>query len=325
MGNKQLIAEKIAKTDDDTLLYEEFKQYIANKKMQAGETSSSGSYSQRGISPLREKEFTIPESKVSLKYNYWDYIDAFHKAFLYENPTKKHTWLIKVCGNVYNSPLPNWFIQWWTIYGTSGKILPEKFKTLYGEWINISPKISDFISLDQYSEEIASMFFFIEFSIPWVWKWTPEVGYTQQNIPCLRRATHSRFWDRLIKVDPDTKEIHGKNILDEIQQKIELYKRMKDTGEVKTHSPFHQLTTMLKLPKDVIPKEDLIKSYMEELKKELIKNLLPEDKTDISMTGSSNEDCLAGESQDPDMDEFAEDNIDHMVPEIEDAARKAIK
>ncbi|KAI5658243.1 hypothetical protein M9H77_27036 [Catharanthus roseus] len=100
---------------------------------------------------------------------------------------------------------------------------------------------------------------------------------------------------------------------------------MKDTGEVKSHSPFHQLTTMLKLQKDIIPKEDLIKSYVEELKKELIKNLFPEDKTDISMTGSSNEDCLAGESQDPDMDEFSEDNIDHMVQEIEDAARKAVK
>ncbi|KAI5648329.1 hypothetical protein M9H77_34334 [Catharanthus roseus] len=82
--------------------------------------------------------------------------------------------------------------------------------------------------------------------------------------------------------------------------------------------------------KDVIPKADLIKSYMKELKKELIKNLLSEDKTDISIASSSNdEDCLAGESQDPveDMDEdnLNEDAIDHMVQEMEDAAKKAIK
>ncbi|KAI5658242.1 hypothetical protein M9H77_27035 [Catharanthus roseus] len=100
--------------------------------------------------------------------------------------------------------------------------------------------------------------------------------------------------------------------------------KKKQAGETSSSGSYSQLTTMLKLQKDVIPKEDLIKSYMEELKKELIKNLFPEDKTDISMTGSSNEDCLAGESQDPDMDEFSEDNIDHMVQEIEDAARKAI-
>ncbi|KAI5675236.1 hypothetical protein M9H77_06186 [Catharanthus roseus] len=101
--------------------------------------------------------------------------------------------------------------------------------------------------------------------------------------------------------------------------------KKKQAGETSSSGSYSQLTTMLKLQKDVIPKEDLIKSYMEELKKELIRNLLPEDKTDISMTGSSNEDCLAGESQDPDMDKFSEDNIDHMVQEIEDAARKAIK
>ncbi|KAI5671407.1 hypothetical protein M9H77_11771 [Catharanthus roseus] len=187
----------------------------------------------------------------------------------------------------------------------------------------------DYICLDLDTEDIASMIFFIEFSIPWVWKWTPEVGYTQQNFPCLRRATHSRFWDRLIKLDPDTKANHGKNILDEIQQKIVLYKQKKDTGDVKLTSPFRQLTSMLKLQKDVIPKEDLIKSYMQELKKELIKNLLPADKTDISMAGSSNEDCLAGESQDPDdnmlEDDLDEDDIDHMVNELEDAARQAIK
>ncbi|KAI5678692.1 hypothetical protein M9H77_09642 [Catharanthus roseus] len=42
MGNKQLIAENLTNKEDDVLLYEEFKQYLANKKKQAGETSSSG-------------------------------------------------------------------------------------------------------------------------------------------------------------------------------------------------------------------------------------------------------------------------------------------
>ncbi|KAI5681362.1 hypothetical protein M9H77_02589 [Catharanthus roseus] len=283
------------------------------------------SVEQWGLSPLKEKEFIIPESKLSFKYNYWDYIDAFHKAFLNENPNRKHAWLIKVCGNVYNNPLPNWFLQWWTIYGTSGKILPDKFKPLYGEWINISSKIADYISSEQYSEEIASMLFFIEFSIPWVWKWTPEVGYTHQNIPCLKRATHSRFWDRLIKIDLETKEIYGKNILDEIQQKNDSYKRMKDKGEIKSTSPFHHISTKLKMQKEVITKEDLIRSYMEELKKDLVKNLITDNKTDVSMTGSFNEDCLAGESQDPDMEDFSEADIDQMAKEIEAEARKEIK
>ncbi|KAI5657962.1 hypothetical protein M9H77_26755 [Catharanthus roseus] len=123
--------------------------------------------------------------------------------------------------------------------------------------------------------------------------------------------------EKIAKIDDDAL------LYEEFKQYIA--NKKKQAGETSSSGSYSQLTTMLKLQKDVIPKEDLIKSCMEELKKELIKNLLPEDKTDISMTGSSNEDCLTGESQDPDMDEFSEDNIDHMVQEIEDAARKEIK
>ncbi|KAI5668584.1 hypothetical protein M9H77_18437 [Catharanthus roseus] len=100
---------------------------------------------------------------------------------------------------------------------------------------------------------------------------------------------------------------------------------MKEKGEIKSTSPFHHIATRLKLQKEVIPKEDLIRAYMAELKKELVQNLLSDDKTDISMAGSSNEDCRAGESQNPDMDEFSETDIDQMVKDIEDATREKLK
>ncbi|KAI5673441.1 hypothetical protein M9H77_13805 [Catharanthus roseus] len=168
------------------------------------------------------------------------------------------------------------------------------------------------------------MIFFIEFSIPWVWKWTPEVGHTQQNIPCLKRITHSRFWDRLIKINPETNQIYGQNILDEIHNKNDTYYTMKEKGEIKEMSHFHHIATKLKLQKEVITKEDLIRSYMEELKKDLVKNLIEDNKSDVSMTGSSNEDCLAGESQDPNMEDISEEDIDQMARDIEAQARKEI-
>ncbi|KAI5655483.1 hypothetical protein M9H77_32670 [Catharanthus roseus] len=100
---------------------------------------------------------------------------------------------------------------------------------------------------------------------------------------------------------------------------------MKEKGEMKSTSPFHHIATKLKLQKEVIMKEDLIRSYMEELRKDLVKNLIADDKTDVSMTGSSNEECLAGESQDPDMEDISETDIDQMVKEMEAEARKEIK
>ncbi|KAI5666976.1 hypothetical protein M9H77_16829 [Catharanthus roseus] len=94
----------------------------------------------------------------------------------------------------------------------------------------------------------------------------------------------------------------------------------------------------------VLSEEDPKPSYYTHQHKEIIFLLEPKDlqwkdnpwllmnrylDTDISMAGSSNEDCLAGESQDPDDDmleeDLDEDKIDHMVNEIEDAARQAIK
>ncbi|KAI5657610.1 hypothetical protein M9H77_26403 [Catharanthus roseus] len=170
MGNKQLIAENLTNKEDDALLYEEFKQYLANKKKQAGETSSSRSYSQI----------------ISEEDNITSYHNNTHKEIIFL--------------------LENKDLQW-------------------------------------------------------------------KNDPC----------------------------------------------------PFHHIITRLKFQKDVISKDDLIRSYMEELKKELVKNLLTDDKTDMSMAGSSNEECLSGESQDPDLDEFSATDIDQMVQDIEDAARKELK
>ncbi|KAI5656659.1 hypothetical protein M9H77_25452 [Catharanthus roseus] len=100
---------------------------------------------------------------------------------------------------------------------------------------------------------------------------------------------------------------------------------MKEKGKIKSISPFHHIATKLKLQKDVITKEDLIRSYMEELKRDLVKNLIKNDKTNVSMTSSSNKNCLAGESQDPDMEDISEADIDQMVKEMEAEARKEIK
>ncbi|KAG5619547.1 hypothetical protein H5410_004765 [Solanum commersonii] len=53
-----------------------------------------------GMSPLKEKDYIHPEQKVAVKYNCWDCVDSFHKALLYENPNRKHSWFIKICSNV---------------------------------------------------------------------------------------------------------------------------------------------------------------------------------------------------------------------------------
>ncbi|KAI5659966.1 hypothetical protein M9H77_28759 [Catharanthus roseus] len=99
---------------------------------------------------------------------------------------------------------------------------------------------------------------------------------------------------------------------------------MKEKGEIKEISHFQHIAMKLQLQKEVITKEELIRLYMEELKKDLVKNLVEDNKSDVSMVGSSNEECLVGKSQYSNMEEISEEDIDQMVREIEQQAREEI-
>jgi len=47
--------------------------------------------------PLKVNGLYPSGAKIAVKYNYWDYVDSFNKALLYENANKKHSQFIKIC------------------------------------------------------------------------------------------------------------------------------------------------------------------------------------------------------------------------------------
>lgn len=276
-----------------------------------------------GLSTLREKEFTVPESKNIFKFNYWDYIDSFHKAFLYENPNRKHSWFFKVCENVFKQNIPVWFIKWWMSYGPSIDILPEDpFKKLYGEWIAVSPKYKEASTqIKGGTEVIPSLYFFIEFSIPWIWKWVPQVDYSPNKFSSLQRLYLTKFWPKMLTKDPVTKELQSKQTIDNIKQKIQQYKAQMEFSR-NEENIFKKIADNLKANTDKEPsKEEMIKAYLARMKEDLIKNFdQPESskstKSDSSMMSNEDENqlCLAGESQ------MEEETIplDYMFDMIED-------
>lgn len=161
-----------------------------------------------GTSTMREREYTHPEQKTAVRFNYWDYVESFNKALLYENANRKHSWFIKICSNNFKQNIPNWFCKWWTLYGPTINILPENYKRLYAEWVDISPKILQLQKDDIYFKGISIMYFFIEFSIPWIMKWTVEVQTDGQEFPCLKRKFHTKFWSKLLHKNPEG-QLHG--------------------------------------------------------------------------------------------------------------------
>ncbi|KAG5590211.1 hypothetical protein H5410_040725 [Solanum commersonii] len=78
-----------------------------------------------------------------------------------------------------------------------------------------------------------------EFSIPWIHKWTPEVGFTKEHIPCLYRIYYNNFWDKLMKKDPMTKSLYGQELLDFISQRIQDYSTIPHKGIIADNSVKH--------------------------------------------------------------------------------------
>ncbi|KAG5609742.1 hypothetical protein H5410_021023 [Solanum commersonii] len=167
-------------------------------------------------------DYIYSEQKISVKYNYWDYIDGFNKVLLYENANKKHSWFIKICSNVFDRHIPNWFCKWWTLYGPSVKIFPDSYKKLYLEWVDISPKLISLQEENMFFEGIYLMYFFIEFSIPWLMKWSIEVNTTSEGFPCLQRTFYTKFWSKLLQKNSEGK-IQGQEIINLINVKISKY------------------------------------------------------------------------------------------------------
>ena len=231
-----------------------------------------------GISPLREKEITFSHmgKNATVKYNYWDYCDAFIKVLDYENDKHKHSWFIKVCSNVYQNDIPHWFINWFNCFGPTPDILPERIKSLFDKWVDCSPHLQKKEESQIFIEGIASCFFFIEFSIPWIWKWTPEVGYTDSKIPCLFRISHIKFWDKMMKIDPSTKELYGSETIKLIEKKMAEYELNKEN--MCTPSPFDYITRKMKM-KGSLSKEQMIAAYLDEMQKNLISKLEEDDKS----------------------------------------------
>ncbi|KAG5576759.1 hypothetical protein H5410_056893 [Solanum commersonii] len=228
-----------------------------------------------GMSTLKELDYIHPEQKVPVKYNYWDYIDGFNKVLLYENANRKHSWFIKLCAGIFDRNIPNWFCKWWTLYGPTIKILPESYKKLYLEWIDISPKLTRLQEDNIFFEGISMMYFFIEFSIPWIMRWSIEVNTTSEGFPCLQRVFYTKF---------------------------EYYDTNTTESQVKDNStdPFKKIARQLQMKRGIISKSEAIALYMEEVKRDLMKNLDFDIKDDASMASASHTDdtCLAGEGQD---------------------------
>ncbi|KAG5587050.1 hypothetical protein H5410_047484 [Solanum commersonii] len=131
-------------------------------------------------------------------------------------------------------------------------------------------------------------------------RWSIEVNTTSEGFPCLQRVFYTKFWSKLLQKNPEG-QLHGQEIIDLINVKISRYY---DTNTItESHKddvdPFKKIARQLQMKKGIISKSEATALYMEEVKRDLMKNLDFDIKDDTSMTSASHTDdtCLVGEGQ----------------------------
>lgn len=135
--------------------------------------------------------------------------------------------------------------------------------------------------MSQALRKLIKCIFFIEFSIPWIHKWTSEVGYTPiENIPCLYRKYFTNFWDKLNRKDPTTGQLYGQELLDQITSTIKIYQDFTQR-DISTRSSIKNIARRISIQDE--NKEEMINNYLAETKKKLLTNIAEFDKSDTSM------------------------------------------
>ncbi|XP_058195990.1 uncharacterized protein LOC131312325 [Rhododendron vialii] len=249
-----------------------------------------------GIHPQQSKTLSIKaENGIPVHYNYWDYIEAWTKAFYYQNQRRKHSWFLKICPNlVGQQELPNWFYMWWCKFGTrSDYLIPEVQKELEF-FTNHHPQLQE----TNTSEGKSFLFIIMTFGIPWIWKWDIQFGNNKFGFPVLQRTFQYRWW-KGINLNQTLAKIKAAT------QELKLQLKRKEQSSKK--NPFLEISAQIKAKNPSLTDDELVIKTMDYMKNQFLQSVQGTHiADDESMTSAkSNEEdnnpftCLAGESQDP--------------------------
>jgi hypothetical protein len=118
-------------------------------------------------------------------YNYYDYIDAWSKFFLYQIPSSDHSWFVMFDKGNSIRFLPLWFSRWWMHFGLIPDILPLQLVESFSLFRNHA-------KTDAYGSKFASILHFSKkYNVPWILKWQYVIVGDK-----LERHWYIKWWDK---------------------------------------------------------------------------------------------------------------------------------
>jgi hypothetical protein len=256
---------------------------------------------------LHIAEWGLDPSKVKLlkldnftKYNYWDYIQAWHYAFYYQSSIKKHSWLFIINADICkDAGFPNWFLVWWEKMGPELSIVPKEILDLFHTWYTYHPKLKG-KTVENPPIGRNTLWFFAEFRLTWVWKWDLQIHVDQLKIPIIQRTFWCRWWDKF-DIKPTAEKI--KKTAMEFVRVAEEEKKLSTNKLMQSSNLFSLLLDSIKDQYPHLPKGDQKVKVMELIKEQFMASQLNEPKE---------EDVLAGEAQDP-YEDYEDEDVMSIV------------
>ncbi|GAV81780.1 hypothetical protein CFOL_v3_25233, partial [Cephalotus follicularis] len=120
-------------------------------------------------------------------YNYFDYIQAWHHAFLFQNIEDRYSWFF-CFDKTFNAKqiIPYWFMDWWTFYGPNQDILsPSREEALY-TFVNNTEDNPFYPTMTS---------FFIHCKLSWVMYWDYTIEEAPRTLPTLHRQSWTKWWN----------------------------------------------------------------------------------------------------------------------------------
>jgi hypothetical protein len=118
-------------------------------------------------------------------YNYYDYIDAWSKFFLYQTPNCDHSWFITFDRENSIRFLSLWFSRWWMYFGLIPDILPLQLVDSFSLFKNHA-------KTDAYGSKFSLILHFSKkYKVPRILKWQYVIVGDK-----LERHWYIKWWDK---------------------------------------------------------------------------------------------------------------------------------
>lgn len=114
-----------------------------------------------GQAPGLAKDFSLQSNGPKQRFNYWDYIDAWNRAFYLQNPL--HTLSIFFhFGYEFTYPVPIWFLYWWHTFSFKPENAPLEIEKAFKKFeAQMKP-------IEPFDEVPPWLLFSQNFKVPWI-------------------------------------------------------------------------------------------------------------------------------------------------------------